>query len=383
MRQTFCLTFRCREQKTNRQGLAPIEAIIIINGERTIITLARKERPADFEKQVKAKRSNDIQEYLEEVRVKVNQIQTQLLKDGERVNPANIKEYYKTGGKKAYTVQMLFDEYTSILSKRVAAGELLDRNYIRYRNAAETFITMTGITPDRPLKDLTPYHIEVFKAELKAKYKDSTAQSYMKKIRTMIDYAFKTGKVNQDCFCGVKLPHPEPKREYLSDENIERLKTKEITIERLSKVRDLFIFQMNCGLSYGDLAGVKELLYKDGIYYIKGRRIKTGIEFTTVVLDDGVEIWNRYGGSLPIISNQRCNSYLKELGDICGIEQTLTTHLFRKTFATKMLNKGVSISNVSKMLGHSNTTITEKHYAIVKDDAILDDVRDKMKTTPN
>ena len=70
---------------------------------------------------------------------------------------------------------------------------------------------------------------------------------------------------------------------------------------------------------------------------------------------------------MPVLSNQRMNSYLKEIADICGITKTLTFHMARHTFATTVtLSNGVSIESVSKMLGHTNIKTTQ-HYAKVLD----------------
>ena len=44
-RQTFSTRFYCRKSKADKQGLAPVELSIVINGERTYIRLPRKERP--------------------------------------------------------------------------------------------------------------------------------------------------------------------------------------------------------------------------------------------------------------------------------------------------------------------------------------------------
>lgn len=76
------------------------------------------------------------------------------------------------------------------------------------------------------------------------------------------------------------------------------------------------------------------------------------------------------------------NSYLAELADICGIKKHLPTHTGRHTFATSVaLTDGVSIENVAKMLGHSNTNMT-RHYAHVLDKSIMRDmeaVNEKIK----
>ena len=69
------------------------------------------------------------------------------------------------------------------------------------------------------------------------------------------------------------------------------------------------------------------------------------------------------------------NAYLKEIDDICGIEKEPKTHSARHSYATSVcLANGVSIENVAKMLGHSDTKMTH-HYAKVLDKSIMRDMR--------
>ena len=81
-------------------------------------------------------------------------------------------------------------------------------------------------------------------------------------------------------------------------------------------------------------------------------------------------ILKRYNYQLPVLTNQRYNSYLKEIADICGIEKNLTSHLARHTAATLMLNSGIPLDVVAKILGHSNTQMTA-HYAKMLDKTII------------
>ena len=77
---------------------------------------------------------------------------------------------------------------------------------------------------------------------------------------------------------------------------------------------------------------------------------------------------------LPLLTNQKMNSYLKEIGDLCEIEKNLTFHLARHTFAsTTTLAKGVSIEAVSKMLGHTNIKTTQI-YARVTENMISNEM---------
>jgi site-specific recombinase XerD len=77
---------------------------------------------------------------------------------------------------------------------------------------------------------------------------------------------------------------------------------------------------------------------------------------------------------LPVLSNQKMNSYLKEIADACGITEELTFHIARHTFATTVtLANGVSIESVSKMLGHTNIKTTQ-HYAKILDMKVSEDM---------
>jgi len=100
-------------------------------------------------------------------------------------------------------------------------------------------------------------------------------------------------------------------------------------------------------------------------------------------MDAAQEILSRYSNNpycqahgvlLPVCSNQKMNSYLKELADICGISKHLSTHTARHTFATLTLASGATIENVAKMLGHSDTKMT-RHYARILDSSIMRDMQ--------
>lgn len=76
----------------------------------------------------------------------------------------------------------------------------------------------------------------------------------------------------------------------------------------------------------------------------------------------------------PVLSNQKMNSYLKEIAGVCGINKDLTFHIARHTFATTVtLSNGVPIESVSKMLGHTNIKTTQ-HYAKILDKNVSDDM---------
>ena len=76
------------------------------------------------------------------------------------------------------------------------------------------------------------------------------------------------------------------------------------------------------------------------------------------------------GCCLPVMCNQKMNSYLKEIADFCGIKKNLTTHVARHTFGTTVtLANNVPLQDVSVMLGHASTRMTQ-HYARVMNSSL-------------
>lgn len=159
-------------------------------------------------------------------------------------------------------------------------------------------------------------------------------------------------------------------------DEIDLIRNADIENESLSRIRDCFIFQCASGLSYADLKDLRMSdIRKDGdTYYIFKPRAKTNIEYTSVILPFGVPIIRKYEGKLPVLSNQKYNSYLKTLAVTVGLNRPLYTHLARKTYACHLLNSGVRLEVVSKALGHSSTKITQQHYAQLTTNTIVKEI---------
>ena len=117
---------------------------------------------------------------------------------------------------------------------------------------------------------------------------------------------------------------------------------------------------------------------EDGQYYIHDKRNKTGVFYTAVILEQGVEILKKYHFKLPIIGNYKLNVYLKTIRDLCGINKPIFSHVARHTYATRCLNRGIRLEVVAKLLGHSTTRITQ-HYAKLLKDNIINEVSDAFK----
>ena len=160
---------------------------------------------------------------------------------------------------------------------------------------------------------------------------------------------------------------------------------KKFSCKRLEQVRDVFIFSCFTGLAYIDVKKLTEKNIRtsfDGKLWIMTKRQKTNIQSNILLLEVARIILEKYksqlpnGDLLPVLSNQKMNVYLKEIGDLCKIDKNLTFHLARHTFTTTItLAKGVPIETVSKKLGHTNIRTTQI-YARITDSKVSNDMQE-------
>lgn len=195
------------------------------------------------------------------------------------------------------------------------------------------------------------------------------------------------GWLQKDPFLGFKMPKREVERTALTEKELQEMTSKTFLAERLTLVRDIFLFSCYSGLAYADVKKLRRtdiIIGVDGEKWINSKRQKTDVTARIPLLQPALVILEQYqnhpactieGRILPVLSNQKMNAYLKEIADLCGIAKTLTYHIARHTFATTVtLSNGVPIETVSKMLGHRNLKTTQ-HYAKILDIKISMDMK--------
>lgn len=104
-------SFICRESKTDKKGLSAIELSVNINGERVYIALPLKVKPSEFKKMMSAKKNNEVLEYTSNVRTKLNKYINEMMSKDIPITAYTIKEYFKTGGTRSYTISQLVTEF--------------------------------------------------------------------------------------------------------------------------------------------------------------------------------------------------------------------------------------------------------------------------------
>ena len=376
---TFNVSFYCRDSKANTKGLAPVEMSIIINGQRTLVTLPRKEKPSEFRKALASKRNNGIRDYTDAVRARLNDITTEMMEQGLQLTATTLKEFFHNGGVRPYTIENLFNDYIAIVEKKAGTGEITQKTYRKYLLARERFFGI--IDKEKPVTAITSTVIADYMASLRKDYNTVTANGYGQKVKTIVKYGMSKGLVKIDPFVGIHIRKGDMDVEFLTEEELSRIRDTDFQNRSLNRVRDLFVFQASSGMSYCDMAAIvpSDIQFNDvGQAYIHKRRAKTKVYFTSVILPDGMVILDRYDYHLPTISNNKYNAYLKPIRDLCGIDKPLHTHIARHTYATRCINAGIRLEVVAKLLGHTTTRITQ-HYAKLLQSSIIDEVRDAFK----
>lgn len=354
------IQFYCRSSKADKKGFAPVELAITLDGKRVFIQLPRKERPEDFKKFVAAKRSNDLKDFLEVMRVNVNKAITDLARSGMPLTSDSLKNYLKNGGSKVYSVEDLFNEHYAIILRGAK------KEYVRKYEAVRDMFYMVV---NRGQIGVTNANVLDFQREVYSRYEESTAYNKMYLLKATIDFALANRMLEHNPFTGIKLQKPKEVIEYLTDQEVEQLQQLELS-PRLERVRDIFLFQAGSGLAYADMIQLspEDIAIEEGVYYISKTRQKTKVAYTSVLLPIAIEVLKKYNYQLPRISNQKLNTYLKE------IDSKLHSHLARKTYCTKLINSGVRLDIVSKCAGHSNTKVTSAIYAHLQRNTILKEV---------
>ncbi len=327
----------------------------------------------------KAKEALMLNYKLDETTTTLNRTFDRLQAD-DSLDVEQIKRVFLGKDKPQMTFLQVLEEYNNNAKKTIGVN-IVRATYLRFDRVYRyfgDFLRQEYRVNDISLKKLDFLMLDKFMHYLKIekRYSHNSASKFIQHLKTASNYAIKKGLLVIDPIKDYSNSWEKVDRGYLLDEEIKAIIHKEFTTERLSNVRDIFIFSCFTGLAYIDVANLTQdnLVENDGKYWIMTKRQKTKVSSNILLLDIPMQIIEKYSKKtkdkrlLPILSNQKMNSYLKEIADLCGINKNLTFHLARHTFATTItLSKGVPIETVSKMLGHTNIKTTQIYARITNE----------------
>jgi len=391
-RTTFSVAFYIRRTRLNKHGESPIMLRITVNRMRADTTVRKTISPSLWDTargrvSNKTQLGKELNLYLDAIRAKITRIHRDMEMDSERITAQKVLDRYLGRDVEVrHTILEVFREHNE-KCRKLSGIDMSPATVERYDTClshTQEFIQFTYGKDDFYLDEMSRQFIEDYEFYLKTERKCShnTTTKYLKNFKKITRIALNKEWLKKDPFAEIRFSLQQVDRDFLEKHEIEKMYNKEIDIDRLAQVRDVFIFCCLSGLAFSD---VKQLTAEhisidvNGNKWIRKPRQKTKNMCNIPLLEIPLKILDKYkdhpycqtkGVLLPVLCNQKMNAYLKELADICGIKKRISSHSARHTFGTYALANGVSIESVAKMLGHSDTKMT-RHYAKVLDQTIL------------
>jgi site-specific recombinase XerD len=388
MKTNFSLLFYMKKPKNYQSGVAPIYLRITVNGKRAEATTCRECDPARWNAQ--SGRANGTKEeirsfnaYLDDLQKKVYEAHRALTEANKPFTAEAIRDVFLGRAEKPHSLIAVFKEHNekmeALLGKEYTKGTL--SRYQTSLKHTQNFLKWKYNITDIDIKLIDHAFIMNYDFYLRSvrKCNNNSAVKYIKNFGKIIRICLANRWLAYDPFLNYKNKVKIVDRVFLTTEELQQITKKNLATQRLTQVRDVFVFCCFTGLAYADVQKLRRwdiVTGVDGEKWITIKRQKTGTSSSIPLLPAAVTLIQRYnnyphcknsGNVLPVLSNQKMNSYLKEIADFCGIDKPITFHIARHTFATTVtLLNGVPIESVSKMLGHTNIQTTQ-HYAKILD----------------
>lgn len=387
MQATFSTTFILRTSKT-KDGLTPVYCRITVAGNRSEFSIKRSVSEKSWDAGKVKGNSEDARSlngYLKQVEAKIFEHYRDLLADSKLVTADALKNAYLGIKPNQYSLLSLIDYHNTHLKDTIEWGTM--KNYMTTQRYVKEFLKSRLKTSDLLLAHLSYKFLADFEHYLRSytpldhhtSMGNNTVMKHIERLRKMINVAIKNEWLERDPFAKFQAKFIRNDREFLSQDDLEKIEAKEFKVLRLQWAKDLFIFSCFTGLAYCDVMRLTPQnisLGIDGEYWIMTSRKKTNQPVRVPLLPKALNIVEKYrnhpralasGTLFPNLSNQKINAYLKEIADLCSIEKNLTFHLARHTFATTVtLTNGVPIETVSKMLGHTSIRTTQIYAKVIE-----------------
>ena len=392
-KSTFSILFFIKRKKLLKNGDAPVYMRVTVDGRFLEASLKRGVNPKTWNEKKQRSTGRDrlsleLNDYLDDTLAKILKIHQRFADEKKIINPKTIIDEWTGRIKKP---KMLCEEFRADNEKyrqRLEIGDVVLNTVLRNERAERylgEFIRKKFKAEDIPFSAIDNAFVRDFHLFLRVdkKQEQNTANKYCKILKRIVTLALDNKWMAVNPFLGIRFQAKATNRQFLTEKELSTIINKEFTLDRLNVVRDIFVFCALTGLSFSDVEGLKPehvSVDDDGNYWIHKARQKTKNVCSIPYLESARAIAEKYKGHplcekrgvlLPVISNQRMNSYLGEIAGICGIKKPLTMHIARHSFACLALANGVSMEIIARMLGHSDIRTT-KIYAKVIDKSIAE-----------
>jgi len=398
MNVKFNLLFFLKKRANYQSGSVPVYLRITVNGKRSEIGISREIEPVNWDHRKERARgtkeeAREINVHIENISTKIRALQSKLEKEDIPYTSEELKDEFLGRGSSSRMLLEVIEEHNREMENEVGNENGFSANTVRTWKSTHAhlkqFILQKYGRDDYEIRRVDVNFITGYQTFLRITRKciPISADKYLKHLKKIILLALSRKWIIENPFLFVKLTAKPSPREFLRAQELEAIRTKVFKQERMAQVRDIFVFCCYTGLAYVDVTKLNsdEIgIGDDGKQWIFTRRQKTDTPSRIPLLKEALEILELYKEHpmcrfkkilLPVYTNQRMNSYLKEIADVCDIKKTLTFHMARHTFATTVtLTNGVPLETVSKMLGH-RSIVTTQHYAKILDVKIAEDMQ--------
>lgn len=392
----FSILFFIYKSKVNRKGEMPIFCRVTLDSVRKQFATGNNVHEAQWNNRIQRLKGSLpqvklINTNIETIEHKLKTAYSEILKEKETFFIDDIYNRFTGSDKEHQTLLQAF-EYHNKRMKALIGKEYVQATYDKFvviENHVRKFIKHRYNRPDFPLMEIRLNFLSDLDYYLKVEenQNQNTINKVIERVKKVIKIAVGNGWLTADPFILYQKKKYVKEVVFLSASELKKLENHKFIQERLGAVRDCFIFSCYTGLAYNEASILSDEHLQpseDGFTWIDMIRQKTQKPVIVPLLPKAMEILKQYGYPkkgllLPVISNQKMNSYLKEIGPIVGISKILTHHIARKTYATTVLmNNDIPIEIVSFLLGHSKTSTTELHYAKVVKDTVIRHIK-KLK----
>lgn len=397
VRSSFAILFFIRESRVRKDGTASIEIVLTVNGERCAFSTGKRVKSCNWDKtkqQVKGKdeEAQSLNNYLKAIKAKLYQKEAELLDRGFIITAELLRDAYfdKVESLKEKTLFEVFEEHNREQEKLVGNGVSKATYWISVYTVRllKEFVQQKYKREDLYLRELNQNFIQSFHTFLRIDkgMAQNSSTKHLKLLKKIVNLAVANSYMATNPFITYKIEREPVEIDFLDEEELRKIINFDTPLPRLERAKDMFLFGCFTGLSYIDIKTLApEHFEKDntGRIWIKKRRVKTGVLSRIPLLPIAKLILDKYKGGeklLPIQDPADINKYLKDIAILCDIKKRITFHTSRHTFAsTVTLANNISLEVVSKMLGHTNTRMTN-HYAKLIDKCIGEQM-DKLMDT--
>jgi integrase len=386
LEKSFGLLFFLKQPRNYEQGPMYIYLRITVDGVSKELSVKRSWLPARWS--AKANRASGTKEdakelnyYLDVLQSKAYVARKQLIESGRVVTAISIMDIMSGAEQRKRELMVLFkshnDDMKAMIGKGVAKGTWTNFN-TTYRHLSVFLHTQYHVKEI----NIVSLDLEFVKKlynwfRTVKKLGHNSALKNIANMKKIVIGCIDNGWLKTDPFAKFDEIREEVQPVFLVKEEIQAIADKEIRNTRLCQVRDVFIFCCFTGLAFADVKQLKKSevdLGVDGELRIYKGRQKTGTPSIIPLLPITKSILGKYEHNeqciikdqlLPVLSNQKYNAYLKEIGDMCSINKELKTHMARHTFGTTVtLANNVPMESIKEMMGHKSLRQT-MHYAKV------------------